>query len=307
MSTTPAIEAIGLGKHHGGVRAVADLSFAVRPGAVTGFLGPNGAGKSTTLRLLTGLDRPSAGRVLVDGRPLTEWPEPGRKLGAVLGVNCAHRGRTARDSIRWVCRLAGVPVRRGDDLLEELGLFGVADRRTGGFSLGMRQRLALAIALVADPEILVLDEPMNGLDPEGILWTKDLLRRMRAEGRTLFFTTHLLSEVEDLVDDLVVIANGAVVDTGSARSFMDRHDHGAVVVRSDDLPGLAAVLQAAGGRVVRVLDGDRMEVSGLDAAQVGRIAAQAGIPVLELSTGRSLHGAFDAALNPRLAVDGGVR
>ncbi len=210
------LQAENLTKRYGPVLAVSNASFAVRAGAITGFLGPNGAGKSTTMRLFLGLDRPTSGRSLVDGKPIDQWSVPARKIGAALDPQCAHPSRRAIDCLRIAAKLADVPAGQAETLLDRVGLADVAGLRVGRFSLGMRQRLALAIALVGNPEILILDEPMNGLDPEGIAWVKGLLRTFRDQGRTIFVSSHLLSELEDLVDDLVVIAQSKIVGSGSA-------------------------------------------------------------------------------------------
>jgi ABC-2 type transport system ATP-binding protein len=290
---TTAIRASALTKQHGPVLALDRADFEVRSGTVTCFLGPNGAGKSTALRLVTGFDRPTSGTVTVHDRPLAAHGDPGRVLGSVLSSHAAHPGQTARGSLRWVARLAGVPAERADELLEEVGLGSVAGRRTRGFSLGMRQRLALAIALVPDPEVVVLDEPMNGLDPEGIAWLRGLFARLRTEGRTVFFSTHLLAEVEGLVDDLVVLVGGRVVANGSAAEFTEAHQTSTVVARCDDPQALTAQVRAHGGDLLRVEDGDRLHLTGIDAATVGRLAGDAGVVVTELATARgSLHDAF---------------
>lgn len=290
---TDAIRATDLTKRHGPLVALDRADFEVRSGTVTCFLGPNGAGKSTALRLVAGFDRPTSGSVSVLGRPLTDHRDPGRVLGSVLSSQAAHPGRTARDSLRWVARLSGVPLDRADELLVEVGLAGSADRRTRGFSLGMRQRLALAIALVPDPEVVVLDEPMNGLDPEGIAWLKGLFSSLRTEGRTVFFSTHLLAEVEGLVDDLVVLVGGRVVANGSAAEFTSTYQTSTVMVRCNDPQRLTAQVRAHGGDLLRVQDGDRLHLVGIDAATVGRLAGDAGVVVAELATVRgSLHDAF---------------
>ena len=282
-----------LTKRYGAKTVLDEVSFEVRPGTVTAFVGPNGAGKSTTLRVVAGLDRPTSGRVLVDGRPLEKWSAPARKAGFALSVACAHPGRTARDSVRWVGSLLGRSARECDQALDRVGLGSAAHRRTRGFSLGMRQRLALAIALLGDPELLVLDEPMNGLDPDGIAWVRELLVDFRSSGRTVFFGTHLLAEVEDVVDDVVVIAGGRVVDAGPAAGFLSRHSLALVSVRCADAQALAEVVQDAGGRITRVEPNGRMQVAGLEAERIGALAGTRGIAVYELSTGRTLHGAFD--------------
>ncbi|MFG1708809.1 ABC transporter ATP-binding protein [Nonomuraea sp. M3C6] len=288
------LEAESLTKRFGAVVAVSDASFAIRPGAITGFLGPNGAGKSTMLRLFLGLVHPTSGSALIDGRPIHEWPAPSRKVGAVLDTQCVHPSRRAIDSVRWAAWLAGVPTSQAETLLDRVGLGAVAGQRTGKFSVGMRQRLALAIALVGDPEIVVLDEPMNGLDPEGIAWLKDLLRRFRDQGRTVLISSHLLAELEDLVDDLVVIARGEIIGSGSATAFIDRFQPQTISVLSDKPQPLGAAVIEAGGEVIET-QGQRMEISGLTSIQLGEIARDAGIVLLGLTEERSLKKAFSEA------------
>ncbi|WP_170223002.1 ABC transporter ATP-binding protein [Nonomuraea turkmeniaca] len=302
----PTLEAQNLTKTFGTVTAVSDASFAIRPGAITGFLGPNGAGKSTTLRLLLGLVQPTSGSALIDGRPLHEWPIPSSKVGAVLDTHCVHPSRRAIDSVRWAARLAGVPASEAEELLDRVGLGAVARQRTGKFSLGMRQRLALAIALVGDPEIVVLDEPMNGLDPEGIAWLKELLRSFRDQGRTVLISSHLLAELEDLVDDLVVIAHGKIIGSGSATAFIDRFQPQTISVLSDKPEPLCAAVIEAGGEVID-MQGQRMEISGLTTIQLGEIARDAGIALLGLTEERSLKRAFSEATAARTDPTGEPR
>ncbi|MGR6920236.1 ABC transporter ATP-binding protein [[Actinomadura] parvosata] len=208
------IEITGLTKYHGGRAAIQDVSFAVRPGRVTGFLGPNGAGKSSTLRILLGLDRADAGTALIGGRPYRELRDPLRTVGSLLEGSGAHRSRTARAHLGWVARSNGIPKRRVGEVLEQVGLAGAAGRRVGGFSLGMGQRLGMAAALLGEPAVLVLDEPVNGLDPDGIRWIRRLLRDYAADGRTVLLSSHLMSEMAETADDLVVISAGRVIAAG---------------------------------------------------------------------------------------------
>lgn len=291
----PILQAENLTKRFGSLAALRNVSFSVRAGAITGFLGPNGAGKTTTLRLFLELVRPTCGAALIDGKPLHEWPIPGRKVGAVLDGHCAHPGRRAVDTVRLAARLAGAGA-DAEELLDRVGLADVAGQRTGAFSRGMLQRLALAIALAGDPEIVILDEPMNGLDPEGIAWIKDVLRGLRGQGRTVFISSHLLAELEDLVDDLVVIAQGEVVGSGSAAAFVDRFQPQTVSVLSDQPQALATAVTGAGGQVLDI-NGQRVLISGLASAQLGEIARDAGIALFALTEERGLHMAFTIATN----------
>jgi ABC-2 type transport system ATP-binding protein len=207
----PAIAVTGLVKAYGDVRAVDDLSFTAGYGRVTGFVGPNGAGKTTTLRMLLGLVRPTAGVATIDGQPYQELTGPARTVGALLATDAAHPGRSGRDHLRVLARAAGLPARRADELIEQVGLGAAGRRRVGGYSLGMRQRLGLAVALLGDPRVLVLDEPANGLDPEGIHWLRDLLRSAAAAGRAVLVSSHVLSEVAQAADDIVIIRGGRPV------------------------------------------------------------------------------------------------
>jgi ABC-2 type transport system ATP-binding protein len=218
--STIAVDA--LTKRYGAVTAVDTLSFRLTPGRITGFLGPNGAGKSTTMRVLLGLARPTSGRATIDGRPYAELPDPMRRIGALLDPNVFHPGRSGRTALRIVARPAGIPDGRVDQVLDLVGLAGAARRRVGGYSLGMRQRLGLAAALLGDPETLVLDEPAGGLDPEGVHWLRGLLRRFAAEGRTVFVSSHLLAELAQTVDDVVVISRGRLVAAGPMAELLDR-------------------------------------------------------------------------------------
>ncbi|MFI7633236.1 ABC transporter ATP-binding protein [Nonomuraea sp. NPDC049400] len=287
------LRAENLTKRFGSLVAVSNVSFAVRAGAITGFLGPNGAGKTTTLRLFLELVHPTSGSALIDGKPLHEWPVPSRKVGAVLDGHCTHPGRRAVDSVRWAARLAGAGA-DAEELLDRVGLTEAAGQRTGAFSRGMLQRLALAIALAGEPEVLILDEPMNGLDPEGIAWIKNVLRRLRDEGRTVFIASHLLAELEDLVDDLVVIARNKVVGSGSAGAFIDRFQPQALSVLSDQPQALGAAVSRAGGQILDT-NGQRILISGLTSNQLGEIARDAGIALFGLTEERSLRTAFNAA------------
>ncbi|WP_436536284.1 ATP-binding cassette domain-containing protein [Actinoplanes sp. HUAS TT8] len=279
----PTIEVSHLTKRFGAVTAVHDLSFTVEPGVVTGFLGPNGAGKTTTMRVLTGLVSPTSGSATINGRPYRRLADPSRTVGAVLDGGAFHPGHTARDHLRVYAAMGGYPDRRVTELLDLLGLADAAGRRTREFSTGMRQRLNLATALLGDPRVLLLDEPSNGLDPEGMLWLRGLLRGLADDGRTVLISSHVLSEVQQLVDDVVVIRGGQLVAAGPWSRLAGPP---AVLVRSPDNDRLIAVLRAAhpGADSPRVEDaGDgRLRVSGLSAPGIADLAAEHRIRVHEL-------------------------
>jgi ABC-2 type transport system ATP-binding protein len=283
-----AIETAGLTKRYGAVTAVDDLSFSVREGAVTGFLGPNGAGKTTTLRMILALARPSAGSATVFGRPYTKLDEPARTVGANLEIAGAHPGRKGRDHLPALAAMARIPRSRVEEVLRLVELEDAADRRAGKYSMGMRQRLGLAATLLGDPQILILDEPANGLDPQGIRWLRDFLRGLAAEGRTVLVSSHVLAEVAQTVDDVVVIHRGRLVDQGPVGRLTAG---GHVVVRSPRADELRAALEAAGLGVTA--DADALVVDAEDPARVGEIAFQAGVPLHELTTrATSLEEAF---------------
>jgi ABC-2 type transport system ATP-binding protein len=282
------IEAHELVKTYGSVRAVDGLSFEVRPGRVTGFLGPNGAGKSTTMRMILGLDRPSAGTVHVNGRAYQELRRPLHEVGAVLEVRALHTGRSATNHLLCLARSNGIGRRRVEEVLELVGLEGVGRRRAGGFSLGMSQRLGLAAALLGDPPVLLCDEPVNGLDPEGILWIRTLLRRLAAEGRTVFVSSHLMSEMALTADHLLVVGRGRLIADGPTAELIARNSVSRVVVRpgaAADVARLHALLERRGASI-EVGDG-ALTVSGLDAAEIGDLAARHSIALHELTTHRA--------------------
>lgn len=263
------IDVQGLSKSFGsGVLAVDGLSFRVEPGRVTGFLGPNGAGKTTTLRCLLGLVRPTAGSALIGGSPYTDLDHPTRVVGAALEASGFHPGRSGRDHLRVRCSAIGEKPQRADELLEFVGLADAAGRRAGGYSLGMRQRLALALALVGDPSVLVLDEPSNGLDPAGIAWLRQFLRTLASQGRTILVSSHLLAEVRQTVDDVVIIDRGRLVRAGPLAEITGTH--ATVAVAGPDLTVLEAPLAAAGLSFTR--DGSGLIVEGATAAEVGALA-----------------------------------
>ena len=276
------IEVNGLTKRYGDVTAVRDLSFTVPPGQVTGFLGPNGAGKSTTLRMILGLNRPTAGTATIDGRPYAERLAGLHHVGALLDAGDVHPGRGAVAHLAALARGNGLPRRRVHEVLEEVGLAGVARRRVGGFSLGMRQRLGIATALLGDPPVLLFDEPVNGLDPEGVRWVRGLFRRLAAEGRTVLVSSHLMSEMENTADRLVVIGRGELIAEESLADFAARGTGASIAVRTPDPAELAAVLTLEGGHV-RPDGGQALTVTGLSAARVGELAHQRRIMLYELA------------------------
>ncbi|MGW2085274.1 ABC transporter ATP-binding protein [Streptomyces sp. NPDC001880] len=297
------IEVNGLTKRFGRVSAVEDLSFTVRPGVVTGFLGPNGAGKTTTMRMILGLVAPTAGTATIGRKRYTDLPRPSTTVGAVLDASAVHPGHSARDHLHIYRTMGGHPAERVDRLLTRLGLDRVADRRTRTFSTGMRQRLGLATALLGDPQVLLLDEPGNGLDPEGIAWLRGLLRGLAAEGRTVLVSSHVLSEVQQIVDDVVVIREGRLVAAGEPAEI-ERLSPGTVLVRSPDAAALRAVLlrgTAEGGAADRVdlMPDGTLCVHGMADSAVADLAAAERLRVYGLSAGTSLEQLF-----LRLAGDG---
>ncbi len=271
-------------KRYGETTAVDRLSLTARPGAVTGFLGPNGAGKSTALRVLLGLDRPDEGRVLVRGRPYTERRAPLHEVGALLDAKAVAPRRGARPHLLALARSNGIPARRVQEVLAVCGLEDVADRPVGQYSLGMGQRLGIAAALLGVPPVLVLDEPVNGLDPEGIIWIRTLLRSLASEGRTVLLSSHLMSEMAMTASDLVVIGRGRLIAQTTVEEVVTRAGGARVTVRTPDRGRLASLLAAAGrDAVADPDDATRLQVSGARTDDVGRLAATHGITVLELS------------------------
>jgi ABC-2 type transport system ATP-binding protein len=273
-----AVVAEGLTKRYGSVTAVDDLSFEVRAAAVTGFLGPNGAGKTTTLRMVLGLARPTAGRATIFGQPFGALPDPARSVGANLEVCGMHPGRSGRNHLRALAALASLPASRVEEVLDLVEMREAANRRAGGYSTGMRQRLGLAATLLGDPEVLVLDEPANGLDPQGIRWLRDFLRGVASEGRTVLVSSHVLSEVEQTVDDVIVIHRGRLVQSGPIASLLTGEG---VRVRSPRVGELASAL-ARDGAEVRT-EGDVLHVQGRTTDQVGDVAFAIGVPLHELA------------------------
>jgi ABC-2 type transport system ATP-binding protein len=277
-----AIVVEGLTKRYREVTAVDDLSFTVRRGAVTGFLGPNGAGKTTALKAIVGIARPATGRVLIDGVPIDSTAPGAGKLGVYIESCGAHPGRSARDHLRSLAALAGLPRGRVDELLAIVGLEQAAGRRVGTYSMGMQQRLGLASALLGDPDILVLDEPLNGLDPQGIRWVRTLLRQRAASGRTVLLSSHVLSEAAQTVDDVVVIHRGRLVRQGPIDE-LERLGSGGVIVSTPSGERLAAVIRHAGGRAELQEPAGRLLIEGMDAAQVGELAHDERVVLHELS------------------------
>ena len=269
-----------LTKRYGSVLAVDGLSFDVQPGTVTGFLGPNGSGKTSTLRMLLGLAVPTSGTATIDGVPYHQLPNPVRQVGAALDSNTFHPGRSAAQHLRVITTATGLPRRRVDEVLGLVGLSDVAGRAVGGFSLGMRQRLSLAGALLGDPGVLVFDEPLNGLDPDGIRWLRGLLRTLAAQNRTVFLSSHLLSEVAQTVDEVVVLSRGRLVTHTTLADLTARTS--VVRARTTDAPRLLDVLAAAGLQV-RLADASTVEARSATADAVGMAAAAAGVTILELS------------------------
>jgi ABC-2 type transport system ATP-binding protein len=276
------IEAHGLTKRYGERTAVSDLSFTVRPGAVTGFLGPNGAGKSTTMRMILGLDSPTSGAVAVNGKRYADHPAPLHEVGAMLEARAIHTGRSAYNHLLALAATTGIPRRRVDEVVDIVGLREVARKRVGGFSLGMGQRLGIASALLGDPATLVLDEPVNGLDPEGILWIRNLLKDLAAEGRTVLLSSHLMSEMALTAEHLIVIGRGRLIADTSVEEFVRDAAGGSVRVRTDDADGLMRLL-AGPDVAVATLGGGVLEVTGLSSDRIGRIAADHAIALAELT------------------------
>ena len=275
------IEVSDLSKRFGSTTAVDQLSFTVRPGTVTGFLGPNGSGKSTTMRMIMGLDRPSGGVATVNGMPYDEIRRPLHQVGALLDAKAMHSGRSGYNHLLCVSQSNGISRRRVEECLALVGLEGVGRKRARTYSLGMGQRLGIATALLGDPHVLLFDEPINGLDPEGILWIRTLLRDLAHEGRTVFVSSHLMSEMALTADHLVVIGRGRLIADSSTADLIAHSSQGYVHVRSPDAEGLAPWLRAAGATAE--VDGDTLRVTGLDAAAIGELAGQHHVVLHELS------------------------
>lgn len=287
------IELRGLTKHYGQTVAVQDLSFSVRPGQVTGFLGPNGAGKSTTMRMILGLDQPTSGTALIDGKPYRELANPLTKVGALLDAKWVHPNRSARSHLRWMAASNNLPVARVEEVLRLVGLSEVAGKKAGGFSLGMSQRLGLAGALLGDPQVLLFDEPVNGLDPEGILWIRRFMQRLASEGRTVLVSSHLLAEMAQTADHLIVIGQGRLIADTPTKDFIEKSSEASVRVRSPQLDQLRSLLTSNGMTVREDGDGPALIVVGVSSDAVGKLAGANDITLFELSPQRaSLEEAF---------------
>ncbi|MER7106652.1 ABC transporter ATP-binding protein [Streptomyces sp. NPDC000229] len=281
------IEAVGLTKRYGAKTAVYNLSFQVRPGTVTGFLGPNGSGKSTTMRMILGLDQPTSGHVTIGGHPFRQLPNAPRQVGALLDAKAVHGGRSARNHLLSLAQLAGIPARRVDEVLGVVGLQAVARKRSNGFSLGMGQRLGIAAALLGDPQVLLFDEPVNGLDPEGILWVRNLMKALAAEGRTVFVSSHLMSEMALTAEHLIVIGRGQLLADMSVKDFISANSADFARVRTPQTEPaqrekLMGVLAEAGGQVLSEPDG-ALRVTGLPLPRISDLAHDADVRLWELS------------------------
>ncbi len=276
------ITAIALTKRYGDKFAVRDLSFDVQPGVVTGFLGPNGSGKSTTMRMAMGLDVPTSGTALIQGRPFAELRWPLREVGALLDAKAFHPARTGRSHLRWLAATNDIPMPRVDEVLDVVGLTSVGDRRAGKYSLGMSQRLGIAAALLGDPGVLLFDEPVNGLDPEGIRWVRHFLRSLAAEGRTVFVSSHLITEMSLTAENLIVIGRGSLIAETSVKDFVARGKVSSVRLVTPDPVPFATVLGGAGATVTAADDG-ALHVEGLTSAQIGDLATKDRLTVHELT------------------------
>jgi ABC-2 type transport system ATP-binding protein len=279
------IVARSLTKIYGDKPAVDGITFTVEPGRVTGFLGPNGAGKSTTMRMVLGLDRPTSGSVTVNGRRYQDYAAPLREVGALLEARALHPGRSARDHLRWLAASNGIPRARVDEVLGLVGLEAVADKRVGKFSLGMGQRLGIAVALLGDPPVVVLDEPVNGLDPEGIRWVRNLARELAGQGRTVFVSSHLMSEMALTADHLVVVGRGKILADCSMSEFIADHATSYVRVASPQRGEVADLLRRQGLDVA--VHDEELRVQGLDAAAIGELVGESGLLLHELTLVRS--------------------
>jgi ABC-2 type transport system ATP-binding protein len=279
------IELQGVTKRYGEHLAVDDLSFTVKPGMVTGFLGPNGSGKTTTMRVILGLASPTAGTATIDGRPFRQAADPLREVGALLDAGALQGRRTIRNHLLWLARSGGLPKARVTEVLELVGLGSVAGRPCRGLSLGMRQRLGIAAALLGSPKTLLFDEPVNGLDPDGVLWIRNLMKSLAAEGRTVFVSSHLMSEMQNTADALVVIGRGKLIANCATDEFIDAHTEHKVQVRTPQADALTEAVTRAGGRVTEEADG-MLTVHGIDAQRIGDMAYEIGAKLYALIPSR---------------------
>ncbi|WP_454051219.1 ABC transporter ATP-binding protein [Cellulomonas sp. Marseille-Q8402] len=293
------IEAVGLTKRYGKKTAVAGIDFTVQPGKVTGFLGPNGAGKSTTMRMIMGLDRPTSGTVTVNGKPYAQHRSPLTEVGALLDAKAVHSGRSAANHLRAVAATHGISGKRVDEVIEMTGLQGVAKKRVGGFSLGMGQRLGIAAALLGDPRTLILDEPVNGLDPEGVLWVRNLVKHLASEGRTVFLSSHLMSEMALTADHILVIGRGRIIADAPVQAIVDGASASTVRVRSPQAGQLAELLRGPDITVTSVESG-LLEVVGSSAETIGELAARSAVVLHELTP---VHQSLEAAYMSLTADD----
>ncbi|MET8152405.1 ABC transporter ATP-binding protein [Actinoplanes sp. NPDC049668] len=282
----PTIEVRGVRKHFRGTVAVDGLSFTVRPGEVTGFVGPNGAGKSTTMRIILGLDAPDEGDALIDGRPYRSLRTPLLQVGALLDAAAVHPGRKARDHLLWLAHSNGIPRRRVGEVLDQVGLASAAGRRAGGYSLGMQQRLGIAAALLGDPPVLMFDEPVNGLDPDGIVWIRGLMRSLAAEGRVVFVSSHLMSELQDTADHLIVIGRGRLIADTSVSKLIAAASKDRVDVRTSRRADAMSLLANAGGTVAAI-DAEILTVEGITGERTAALLTEAGLPFSELRSHRA--------------------
>ena len=280
------IEVTNLTKRYGATTAVDDLTFTVEPGIVTGFLGPNGAGKSTTMRMILGLDRPTSGTAVLNGRSLHLHAAPLGELGALLEAKAVHPKRSGRNHLRSLAATSGISHRRVEEVLDIVGLADVADRAAGGFSLGMSQRLGIASALLGDPSTVMLDEPVNGLDPEGVLWIRQLLKDLAAEGRTVLVSSHLMSEMAMTAEHFIIIGRGRIIADVTATELDALGEKSSVLVRADD-SGRMRTLLTRDGVAIRTEPGDAFSVTGIDSFEIGRVAAANSVALSELTTRRS--------------------
>ena len=276
------IEANNLTKHYGSKQAVNGISFTVKPGMVTGFLGPNGAGKSTTMRMIVGLDRPTAGTVTVNGKPYVDHRDPLHQVGALLDAKAVHTSRSAYNHLLAMAATHGIPTSRVNEVIDMTGLAAVAKKKAGGFSLGMGQRLGIAAALLGDPQTLILDEPVNGLDPEGVLWVRNLAKHLAGQGKTVFLSSHLMSEMAQTADHLIVIGRGQIIADAPIATILAGAQQAKIRVRTADVTRLSQLLSGTGVQV-DCRENETLEVTGVDSRQIARIALENQVLVYELT------------------------